>query len=103
MADSGPISGNVVALYIYHREWKHAVAEISNISSRSFRRRTSPDPAVVHEIHNCTHHIDSILYGVMDPLTVPLLSVLQLLKCYPNSSCHFLLLNTAMWANSMPC
>ena len=39
----------------------------TNISSRSCRRRTfSPHPAVVQEIDDCTHHIDSVCNGVVN-------------------------------------
>ena len=32
----------------------------TNGSSRSCRRRTSPHPAVVHELDDCMHHIDVV-------------------------------------------
>ena len=56
-------SDKVVAFYICHRGWKHAVAETTNISSRS-SLRTCPRPDVVHELDDCTHHIDFVLNGV---------------------------------------
>ena len=60
--------GNIVAFYICHRRLKYTVAETTNISSRSCRRRrTSPHPAVVHELDVCTHHIDSVFNYVNPP------------------------------------
>ena len=64
-------SGKVVVLCICHRGLKHAVDELlyqritTNISSRSCRRRTSPHPAVVQEIDDSTHHIDSVCNDVV--------------------------------------
>ena len=39
----------------------------TNSSGRSCRRRrTSPHPAIVHELGDCTHHIDSVFNDVMN-------------------------------------
>ena len=61
MADG--ISGKVVGLYSCHRGLKHAVTE-------SCRRRRTSHPAVLHELDDCMHHIDSVFTDVVNP-TVP--------------------------------
>ena len=69
--NGGCINWKAVAFYICHRGLKHAVAETTNISSRSCLRRTSPHPAVVHELDDCMRHTDPVFNDVVNPPTVP--------------------------------
>ena len=98
MADG--ISRMVVSFYICHRRLKYTVAESTNISSRSCRRRTS-HLHVVHELDDCTHHIDSVFNDVVNSPTVPSLSVFQHLKRCPNCSFHLYLLFLFNQSNAM--
>ena len=55
------IGGKVVTYFICHRGLKRAVAETTNISSRSScRRKSSPHAGVVN---NCKYNVDSICTG----------------------------------------
>ena len=83
------ISGKDVAFYIC-QGLKHAVTETTNSARRSCRRRRT-HPAVVQEIDDWAHHFDSVFTDVVNPPTVPSLSISQHLKHCPRYSCHLLL------------
>ena len=64
------ISGKVVYVVccICQRGLKHAVAETTNSSKTSCRRRrNSPNPAVVYELDDYMHYIDSVSNDVVNP------------------------------------
>ena len=78
-------SEKVLLFCICHRGLKHAVAETTTSSSRSCTR-TSPHPAVVHELDDCMHHINAVLNDVMNPPTQRFAFVF----CFASSGVYFL-------------